>query len=654
MNKELRAKCVKAGMADNLTDADAKQWLITNWDKVMGGDGATGTPPRQRVKAAKTEPLRAETKEEFIERCIGEGNSEESCELKWDETDAPAESRARAGRRSRLRAARTEPLRSESKEEFIERCIGEGGDEESCELKWNESEPSDRARGRATSGLSTEEVIDLLDQRDRRAAAQAKAFRREVDDTLALAFGDSLQAPAALRDACYGLQAEGIAAVRAKILAARKEGDEALVGTTPVIRLADVQSRDRHLSAIRAGVMVRALRNFQTVEVRPGVNGATPEQILEKHFPSASRPKGWEDFCQMPLLESARECLLAGGLPYEQIRRLAPSQIAMTAMGFGHAAGLRADAGYALHTTGGLAEITRDAINKSLVIGYEESPQTWRGPFRQGTSVADFKDIRRVRLSAAQNLPAWVDNTEPELAKLANEAEKYAVEARALTLSFSWRLVVNDDLDAISRSPQLLGDASGRTVNAEAWRQITLNALLADGQALFLETPAGNRKRSNYITGAATPTNTSIGLMRALMRVQRGLNKPDGTEGDDILNLTPSFIAGPAALEELILKQVLSTADPAAGGNSQVYNTARTLTPIIEPLLDAASVKAFYLFAASNRVDTVEVTFLQGQETPIAMEYVNPKTLSQDYTILQTFAAKALDFRGMVKHKGEA
>ena len=56
----------------------------------------------------------------------------------------------------------------------------------------------------------------------------------------------------------------------------------------------------------------------------------------------------------------------------------------MAALGFHQNAGIRASAG--LQTTGSLLEITRDAINKSLLAGYEEAPQTWRGPGRQGTS----------------------------------------------------------------------------------------------------------------------------------------------------------------------------------------------------------------------------------------------------------------------------
>jgi hypothetical protein len=74
--------------------------------------------------------------------------------------------------------------------------------------------------------------------------------------------------------------------------------------------------------------------------------------------------------------------------------------------------------------------------------------------------------------------------------------------------------------------------------------------------------------------------------------------------------------------------------------------------PIIEPLLDADSATAFYLFAEPNRVDTVEVTFLQGQEVPQIRSVLSEEKLSMTYYVLQSVGAKALNHRGVQKHAG--
>jgi ATP-dependent protease ClpP protease subunit len=505
-----------------------------------------------------------------------------------------------------------------------------------------------------TGLLTSEQFNEMLDAREQRQIAARATWRKEVDATLSLAFGDS--PPTELKDECYALQADGVDALRAKVQEAKKKADTASADGGVRISYGHNQPNDRHRAALKAGLMVRALRNFsdQAPRLRKQEDGSwqyvTPSisEVIDKHLPEKDRAKDWQHFSEMSLIQLAEESLVADGLRHEEIRRMSVTQIAMTAMGYGRGI-IRAEA---VHTTGSLPEITRDAVNKSLTAGYEEAPQTWRGPFRQAASVRDFKDKHVVKLGAAPNLPIWPDNTAPEEAKLSNEKEKYAVEAHAGTISFSWQLILNDDLDALSRRPQLMGDAAGRTVNAVAWQELTGNPAMSDGQVLFLETPTGNRKRKNLTTGSATPTNTTIGDMRALMRLMRGLNTPEGNESEDVLNIMPVFILAPASLEELILKQVFSGADPAASGNSAVYNTSRNLTPIIEPLLDAASTTAWYLAASPSRVDTIEVTFLQGQETPISHEFMDDRTMSQIFTVIQSFKAKAIDHRGLQKHDG--
>ena len=175
---------------------------------------------------------------------------------------------------------------------------------------------------------------------------------------------------------------------------------------------------------------------------------------------------------------------------------------------------------------------------------------------------------------------------------------------------------------------------------------------MRDGQVLFLETPAGLRFRKNLTTGAATPTALTIGPMKALMRLMRGENTPEGTESSDILNLTPSYLVVPASLETTAEVLINSLYDPASTG-AATFNPTRSLRLVVEPILEAASAKAFYLFADPTRVETVEVTFLAGQETPQVREVRDEHTLASTYYILQSVAAKALDHRGMQKHAGE-
>lgn len=484
-------------------------------------------------------------------------------------------------------------------------------------------------------------AIELREQaqRDQRAA-----FERDCNATLELMFGSADEVPAATRD--KALACRTMEDARKVMQAEKKAFDAQPIGRHFQVGAGESQL-DKHRALLQTAFAVRSL----------DLRG---HGVADKLLPQDQRAKGWEVFKNIRLLDFARECLMADGYRYEELRGLSGEQIAKAAMGWPERLGLRHPAdmighrGYAYHTTGSLAYVTLDAMNKNVSNGYSEAPSTWRGPMRQAASVPDFKNKHVIKFSASGNLPIWQDNMKPVEGAHSNEKETYAVEARALTESFSWQLWVNDDQDTLSRIPSLLGAAAARTVNVVAWSQITSNPVLSDGQALFLATPAGNRKRSNLTTGAGAPSVLTLQTLTNKMMQMRGLNTPEGNESADILNIQPVYIVGPTALRTTILQLVRSSADPAASGNSGVYNPAQGLTPVFEPLLDAATngTTAWYLFASPSQVDTAELSFLQGQESPVVESYVDEATWCRKMTVVQSFAAKAIDHRGMQKHDG--
>ena len=395
------------------------------------------------------------------------------------------------------------------------------------------------------------------------------------------------------------------------------------------------------------------MRDMGTALALRAMNNATDpnhpnhEKTFEKVLPVASRGKGHETFRHATIFRMAEEFVRMLGIDTRDMTR---DDIAICAMFGPDKIGKRAGGVAAYNQTGNFTNLTLDAVNKSMMVGYVESPSTWEGPMRQAMSAPDFKQIHRVRMGAIPNLPVWNDNDNPTKASFADAQEQYAVEARSLEIGFSYRLLVNDDMDAISRVPAMMGAAARRTVNAVAWAQLTSNPTMTDGQPLF-SAPAGNRKRSNKTTGVNLPTVANLQVSSNLMRQMRGENTPEGNESQDVLNLVPRYIVGPGALATSINQLVLSAYDPAAN-SFMVYNTATQLIPVIEPLLDANSVASWYLFASPAQIDTIEVTFLQGQESPIVRPFMDERNLSQNFIVLQTFAAKAMNHRGIQQQVG--
>lgn len=339
------------------------------------------------------------------------------------------------------------------------------------------------------------------------------------------------------------------------------------------------------------------------------------------------------------------------------VRRMAPKDIALAAMGHYPTMqrhGIQRDA---YHTTGSFSNLLLDAANKTLLAGYEEAPYTWSQWARQGTSVADFKAINRIRFSEVGNPEMVPEAHEYPESKMSDSKESYKVEKYGSIFTVTWETVVNDDLDAISRIPAMQGASCRRKQNASVYGVLTANATMADTGALFnstAQTTAGGH--ANLATsGVVNVANLSAGFLS--MMTKKGL----GTSSDAILNIVPTVLIVPAAVSATALQVVTSISDPNVGGNTagnantiNIYgpNGSRSLTVVVEPVLDANSATAWYLAASPTQVDTVEITFLQGEEAPVLENEWNFHKDVYEYKVRQTWGVAAIDYRGLYKSLG--
>lgn len=429
------------------------------------------------------------------------------------------------------------------------------------------------------------------------------------------------------------------------------------IGAGPALRLtAGREQGEKFSNCMRTALIMRSLNRIADggVQIPGGADSFRfGKEQIDKYLPKEQREEGWEQYANVRMRHLAEMFVEQMGI---RTFGMDPTTIAMLAMGFQTNGlvprGARSD-GSGFHTTGSFPNITMDAINKTILGAYSEYMLTWRMVGRQAESVPDFKQIRRVAMSESPNIDMWTGNGSPNEIAFRDEKESYGVECYSNIASFDYKSIVNDDMSALTRVPQLMAIAMARTINAMFWASILANPTMADGQALF-SAVTGNRFRLNLTTGAGAPSVSTLQTLTNLMMQMRGRNQPgpNGTvvESESILGVTPRFIVGPSALSTTIKQLVLSAYDPANA--NMTYNTATELLPVIEPLLDANSTTAWYLFADSRVMDTVEVTFLQGQETPQTNNWMDPATLSQKYSILQSAAAKPIDYRGLQKHAG--
>ena len=393
---------------------------------------------------------------------------------------------------------------------------------------------------------------------------------------------------------------------------------------------------DKFFAAARDGLILRSARSTGKGNV----------------FKNAKPADGADEFQNLGLMRLAEQILLRRGV---NTSRMNNPDIAKVAMGNADACRRhRVERHDAYHSTGSFSNLMLDAANKTLLNAYDEAPYTWNMWARQAPSVPDFKTINRIRFSESPNLEMIPERQEYPEKTMSDSKESYTVNKYGATFSVSWETIVNDDLDAISRIPAMHGNAARREQNRAVYAVLTANAALSDTGALFnttAVTTAGGH--ANQSASAAVISATTLNAAYASMMVQKGLNS------NVILNIQPRFLIVPAAISHTALQFVNSIADPGAGGsaagNSNTLNIygpqgMRNLQVIIEPQLDASSASVWYLAADYSQVDTVELTFLQGEESPVLESEWD---LSRDvylYKVRQTFAAKAIDYRGLYRN----
>jgi hypothetical protein len=321
----------------------------------------------------------------------------------------------------------------------------------------------------------------------------------------------------------------------------------------------------------------------------------------------------------MTLLELARESLGNAGV---NTRGLSRDEVATRA----------------LHSTSDFPEILSAVTNKTLRQAYEAYPRTFMLFCRQ-VLATDFKAMHRVQLGEAPQLLEVGESGEFKRGTLGESKESYKVRTYGRVVAITRQVLINDDLDAFTRIPAMYGNSIAQLESDVVWGIITVNPAMADGTALF---HANHKNLAG--TGAALDV-TSVGAARAAMAKQTGLDKKT------VLNIRPAFLIVPASLELKAEQLVAQNLVPAQSGNV-VPQSIRTLAPISEPRLDAASETGWYLAASPNQIDTIEYAYLEGQQGAYIETRNGFDVDGVEIKCRLDFGAKAIDWRGLYKNPG--
>lgn len=370
-------------------------------------------------------------------------------------------------------------------------------------------------------------------------------------------------------------------------------------------------------------------------DARDKFRAAAIDGILKRSGTKISKPAaGHEDFARMSLLRIAEESLRSAGI----------STRGMTAMDIaGIALGLTKRGAYPIvGSSSDFTNILYDAANKTIQQEYQEADRTW-SIWCKVASAPDFKTIHRPQFSESSDLAKINENGEYTEAKFSDKAESYSIATYGKRFTISRQAIINDDMGAFSRIPRAFGAAAQRLIESLVYGILTTNGNMNDAKALFVA------DHSNLVSGEAfAQDGKAIQRMMSAMRTQKGFG-----ENTVPLGIMPKFVIVPTALEFLADVAVSSASNTSSEANSGVKNplSNKGLAVVATPFLDASSTTIAYM-AAGNGFDTIEVAFLDGNQSPTLEELDQTDVDGRIYKVRIDVGAKALDWRGLVKHSG--
>lgn len=291
------------------------------------------------------------------------------------------------------------------------------------------------------------------------------------------------------------------------------------------------------------------------------------------------------------------------------------------------------------HSTSDFSSILANVAYKSLLKGWDSAAETFTQWTSKGT-LTDFKATRRVNTGLFSDLNAIDEGAEYTAGTIGDRGETVTLATYGKLFAITRQAIINDDLGALTNVPVKMGRAAKRTLGNLAYAVLTGNPAMSDSVALFHATHA------NLAGTGAAPSVASFNAMLAAMATQ-----VEATGGSP-LNIRPKYVLAPFALKATLDQLLYSSVDPAATKGHAMNPVQNLVEPIYDARLDANSATAHYLVADPSMYDTVEVSYLDGRDTPYFEQQNGWNRDGVEMKVRIDAVAAPLDWRTMYKQPG--
>ncbi len=299
-----------------------------------------------------------------------------------------------------------------------------------------------------------------------------------------------------------------------------------------------------------------------------------------------------------------------------------------------------------------LGGILGNVANKALQAAFENVPAV-APRIARSRSHSNFHSHTVYSLALDGGLEEVGPRGELKSMSLSEESRTRQVKTRGAAITISRADLINDEIGALADMAERIGRKA-----AQAREQITAKALNDTGAGSSFFTSA----RGNYISGSTTNLG-DVGLGAALQkfREMKGPQK-DESGSTEFVDVEPRIVLVPPALERTCLNLLRSVKLITGEDSTQPDGNfwAGMFTPIVWSRIGTVGGGTntnWYLMADPMDVPTIEISYLNGIETPTVDFFgldQDVHTLGVSWRVYWDLGIDLAEWRGGLKSKGAA
>jgi len=274
-------------------------------------------------------------------------------------------------------------------------------------------------------------------------------------------------------------------------------------------------------------------------------------------------------------------------------------------------------------TTSDIANLLNTSAEKALVQMYAEMPKEWEQFVEINPNVTNFKTQDRIRWNEFTTLSQQSESTSTDYSDLGfptDDKSTYAIDTFGGMVTITRRMIINDDLGALRRLPQLLAKAANRRVHLNVFNLLTgATGGTVNGDTIYDSLAIYHANHFNKTTSALT--HAAFVAARLQIQNQQAYGQKTAINGSSMANTTDpvqitvdsttGFVAG----QYVVIEAEICKIDSVDSGTTMTVSRGKRGTSAVSHANDTV----IYQLAGEIPLSKIHVVYPYELEATMAL-----------------------------------